>query len=84
MTKLQFSELDKAFRDNEFPTIENDSRGIRFLKLRSMSRKATMEEFCEQHNISLEDINSRKYFFHIFEISTITDAMLNFNGYVEC
>lgn len=77
MTNLQFCELDKAFRNNDFPTIENDSRGIRFLKLRSMSRKATMEEFCEEHNISLEAINSKKYFPHVFEISTITDAMLN-------
>jgi len=77
MTNLQFSELDNAFRNNDFPTIENDSRGIRFLKLRSMSRKVTMEEFCVQHNISLEEINSRRYFSYVFEINTITDAMIN-------
>ncbi len=45
MTNLSFNELDKAFRINDFPTIENDNRGIRFLKLRSMSRKATMDAF---------------------------------------
>lgn len=77
MTNLQFSELNNAFRNNDFPTIESDNRGIRFLKLRSMSRKATMEEFCEQHNISLEDITSKRYFPHVFEINTITDDMIN-------
>ncbi len=77
MTNLPFSELDNAFRNNDFPTIENDSRGIRFLKLRSMSRKAAMEEFCAQHNINLEGINSKKYFSHVFETDTITDAMIN-------
>jgi len=77
MTNLQFSELDTAFRNNAFPTIENDNRGIRFLKLRSMSRKATMEEFCELHEIDLEGINSRGYFPHVFEITDIGDAMIN-------
>jgi len=77
MTNLQFSELDRAFRIDDFPKIENDNRGIRFLKLRSMSRKATMEEFCELHNIDLEGVASRGYFPHIFEIGNVTDEMVN-------
>lgn len=51
--------------------------GIRFLKLRSMSRKATMEEFCELHGIDLEGINSRVYFPHVFELANIDDTILN-------
>lgn len=77
MTNLQFSELDKAFKNNDFPAIENDNRGIRFLKLRSMSRKATMEEFCEQNSFNLEGIGSKQYFSHLFEINAITDEMIN-------
>ncbi len=77
MTNLPFRVLDTAFRNNDFPTIENDVRGIRFLKLRSMSRKATMEEFCELHGVNLEGINSRGYFPHVFDLADIDDAMLN-------
>lgn len=77
MTNLRFRELDRAFRNNDFPTIENDSRGIRFLKLRSMSRKATMEEFCELHQIDIEGINARDYFSHIFGLATVTDTLIN-------
>ena len=77
MTNWPFSELDKAFRNNDFTIIENDGRGIRFLKLRSMSRKETMEEFCKQNNINLESINSKTYLSHVFEINSLTDAVIN-------
>ena len=53
MTNLNFKQLDKCFRGNDFPSIENDNRGIRFLKMRSMSRKVTMEEFATVHKIDL-------------------------------
>jgi|AntDeeMinimDraft_6_1070357.scaffolds.fasta_scaffold06195_1 hypothetical protein len=47
MTNLNFKQLDRLFRNDDFPSIEEDVRGSRFLKLRSMSRKDTMERFCE-------------------------------------
>ena len=74
---LTFAELDKAFRSNDFPSIESDGRGIRFLKLRSMSRKAIMEEFCEIHNIDLGGLKSKDYLGHIFENNNITDSVIN-------
>ena len=77
MTNLKFAELDKRFRNNDFPSIERDKRGIRFLKLRSMSRKATMEEFCELHNIDLNGLKSKDYFVHIFENNEVTDTIIN-------
>lgn len=77
MTNLNFAELDRCFRNNDFTSIENDDRGIRFLKLRSMSRRATMEEFCELHNINLEDLGVREYFQHIFNLEIVTDAQIN-------
>ena len=77
MTNLKFAELEKRFRNNDFPSIERDKRGIRFLKLRSMSRKATMEEFCELHNIDLHGLKSKDYFRHIFENKEITDPIIN-------
>ncbi len=77
MTNLKFAELERYFRNNDFPSIEEDNRGIRFLKLRSMSRKATMEEFCEIHNIDLQELKSKDYFEYIFENSKITDTIIN-------
>lgn len=67
MTNLNFAELELAFRNDDFPRIENDNRGIRFLKLRSMSRRETIEFFCAQHNIDLAHLSSRQYFSHVFE-----------------
>lgn len=77
MTNLSFADLNNGFKNNDFPSIENDERGIRFLKLRSMSRKATMEEFCGIHNINIEHLNSREYFSFVFELTEITDTHLN-------
>lgn len=73
MTNLNFTELDQYFRNDHFPNIENDSRGIRFLKLRSMSRKETMEEFCLIHSINLANIQSKEYFKYIFNFEGISD-----------
>jgi len=67
MTNLKFAELEKLFRNNDFPSIEGDGRGIRFLKLRSMSRKATIEEFCEMYSIEWEGLKSKDYLGHVFD-----------------
>jgi len=77
MTNLSFNQLNNYFRNNDFTKIENDNKGIRFLKLRSMSRKATMEDFCEIHNIDVSDLNARDYFSHIFNLDAITDEQIN-------
>lgn len=77
MTNLKFAELEKSFRNNDFPSIERDDRGIRFLKLGSMSRKATMEEFCEIHDIDLEGLKSKDYLGHVFKNQGITDSIIN-------
>ena len=77
MTNLNFAELDRCFRNNDFTSIENDNRGIRFLKLRSMSRRVTMEEFCEIHNIDIEELGAREYFQHIFNLEIVTDERIN-------
>ncbi len=77
MTKLNFKQLDKYFRENNFPIIENDTRGIRFLKLRSMSRRNTMEEFANLHNIDLTNTKPKDYFSFLFELEYISDEDIN-------
>lgn len=77
MTNLNFAELDTCFRNDDFPSIENDNRGIRFLKLRSMSRRETMEEFCSLHNIDISELQSRQYFQHVFNLAAITNEQID-------
>lgn len=77
MTNLNFAELDTRFRNDDFPSIENDNRGIRFLKLRSMSRRETMEEFCNLHNIDISELQSRQYFSHVFELPHLTNENID-------
>lgn len=77
MTNLNFKQLDKLYRSNDFPSIENDSRGIRFLKLRSMNRKATMLAFADEVNIDLTELKAKEYFEHLFDLDKISDDEIN-------
>lgn len=77
MTNLSFTELDSFFRENDFPSIENDNRGTRFLKLRSMSRSETMQEFCNLHNIDISALQSRQFFQHVFGLAHVTDQLVD-------
>lgn len=77
MTNLSFKQLDKCFRNNDFPSIENDNRGIRFLKLRSMSRKEAMEGFVKKLNIDLSALPSKEYFPHLFKQEQVNDNEIN-------
>lgn len=77
MTSLSFQQLASCFRSNDFPSIENDLRGVRFLKLRSMSRKTILEEFAALNSVDLAGLPSRNYFPHIFELTDITENEIN-------
>lgn len=77
MTNLSYADLDSRFRNDDFTSIENDNRGIRFLKLRSMSRSETMQEFCLLHDIDVSDLRSKQLFAHIFEILAITNEQID-------
>lgn len=77
MTNHTFQTLKQAFQDNDFPKIENDTKGIRFLKLRSMSRKATMLEFCDIHGINLGSLAAKDFLEYVFDCNAITDEQIN-------
>ena len=73
MTSLSFDQLDSLFRQDDFPSIEKDPRGARFLKLRSMSRKDTMEHFCETYKIDLGNLKSKEYFKFVFDLDSVSE-----------
>lgn len=76
MTNVGFRELDNFFRNDNFPAIEDDVRGVRYLKLRSMSRRESFEEFCMINSINLEGVSPKNYFSHIFEQDNVTDQSI--------
>lgn len=60
MTDKTFKELVKLFNNNKFDEIENDNQGIRFLKLRSISRKDTIIEIAIQNNLYIKTKQDNK------------------------
>jgi len=62
MSKITFNKLKKYFDNNKFPEIELENHGSRFLKLRSISRKATLEEIAKFHSIELKKMNANETF----------------------
>lgn len=69
---MTFEQLDRYFRDDQFPEIENNINGFRFLQIRSLSRSDLMEELMAKHDIDYTVIGKRNYFSTIFN-SGISD-----------
>ena len=72
-----FEELVKLFNTNKFDKIEKDTQGIRFFKLRSISRKDTITEIANQNNLSIDKKKSDDIFKMVFEDSSITETLID-------
>jgi len=77
MTNKSFEELLKLFNNNKFDEIENDKQGIRFLKLRSISRKDTIVEIAIQNKLNIDSLTANKIFMLVFNSTIITDKIIN-------
>ena len=77
MTDLKFNKLEAFFKKNNFPGIENDSEGMRYLKLRSMSRKVIMEEFFNENHIDYSNIRAVEYLKYAFSLSSINNNVID-------
>lgn len=77
MTEAKFKQLDKLFRDNDFENLQKDEYGNRFLKLRSMSRKPELEEFCRVNKIKISDIKPKNYFSYLFKLESVSVEKVN-------
>ena len=74
---MNFAQLDSCFRNDDFPSIENDIRGVRFLKLRSLSRSNSMQEFCVLNSIDISGLQSKQFFPFVFELPTVSNDQIN-------
>jgi len=77
MTNKSFEELVKLFNNNKFDEIENDKKGVRFLKLRSISRKDTIVEIAMQNKLVIDDLTANKIFKLVFNSEIITNELIN-------
>jgi len=77
MTNKNFEELVRLFNNNKFDEIENDKQGVRFLKLRSISRKDTIVEIAKQNKLLIDDLTANKIFKLVFNSEIITDKIID-------
>lgn len=61
-----FRELNTAYKNNEFEIILIHQYGNYFLKLRSLSRTEILRQLAEKAEISIENIQGRQLFEHLF------------------
>ena len=64
--KQKFKKLKRHYDDNEFDEILNHKLGIRFLKMRSLSRNAILKELAEKLKIDITEVENRKLFEFMF------------------
>ena len=57
-----FNLLKKLYQDNKFDILLSKKEAVYWLKLRSISRKALMVEFCNNYGINCEDVKGTKLF----------------------
>ena len=62
----RFNYFKQLYQDNKFDVLLKEKGAIYWLKLRSISRKALMVEFCKLANIDCDDIKGTKLFEYIY------------------
>ena len=72
-----FEQADMAFRDDQIRELGQDSEGLRFLKLRSLSRKDYMERLFEICQLPVPDLRSRDWLKYLYENHRVTDNLID-------
>lgn len=72
-----FEQADKAFRDDQIRELGQDPEGLRFLKLRSLSRKNYMERLFEICQLVLPSSQSKYWLKYLYENSEVTDDLID-------
>lgn len=74
----KFSHFKQLYQDNKFDVLLKEKEAIYWLKLRSISRKALMVEFCELVNIDCVDIKGTQLFEYIYNQQPNEDVLDKF------
>lgn len=76
----QFNRFKQLYRDNKFDALLKEKEFIYWIKLKSISRKALMLEFCELANIDCVDIKWDELFEHIYSQQPSEELL---DGYIN-
>lgn len=71
-----FQSADKAFKNDNIRELGLDDQGMRFLKLRSLSRKEHLNRLILEHNLAIPDGKPAARLKAVFE-SGVTDAQID-------
>ncbi|EKE06075.1 MAG: hypothetical protein ACD_19C00087G0001 [uncultured bacterium] len=76
--KNKFNLFKQLYQDNKFDTLLKEEGSVYWLKLRSISRKELMINFCQFANIDCTDIPGSTLFQHIYEKQPTEKLVDNF------
>jgi len=71
-----FNQAVEAFKNDQIKELSEDSKGLRFLKLRSLSRSEYMRRVVEEYELDAESIGNRQLLKFLFE-SDLTDEQID-------
>ena len=74
----KFSQLKQLYQDNKFDVLLKDPESVYWLKLRSISRKELMVDFCDENGIEYAGIKGTALFEHIYNAKPKEKAVDNF------
>lgn len=75
---FSFKEADRAFKDDKIKDLANDEEGLRFLKLRSLSRSSYLRELKEKYNIETETNYAKDLLENIYDSDVSSEAIENY------
>jgi hypothetical protein len=75
---MDFQTASNLFKNDKIKELSEDSDGLRFLKLRSLSRRETVEEFARELGIDIADVPARDILKTLFEAEIDEDQIESF------
>ena len=74
----KFAQFKQLYQDNKFDVLLEDPDSVYWLKLRSISRKALMVDFCTQNNIDSTGVRGTALFEHIYKLKPAENLLDEF------
>ncbi|MCK4666338.1 hypothetical protein KAU33_06300 [Candidatus Dependentiae bacterium] len=73
---MNFNKAKKKFENNKIRELSQTSAGLKFLKLRSLSRKDQMEYLADSIDLDISNIKTRKLLEYFYN-NEISDTKIN-------
>lgn len=74
----KFNHFKQLYQDNKFDVLSKEDAGIYWLKLRSISRKELLVEFCTLAKVDCSNVRGSALFEHVYEAKPSEDLLDTF------